>query len=104
MATRSEQETMRQLLEQYAEFQQQSFKTIETIVEKFTQSHAETTKVLQSWLDGFKVSTVPTSTVVHDSDIIAKERDYYRSKGYDVPETDLPMTAEEGITAMLKGI
>ncbi len=104
MATKSELETTRQLLEQYSEFQQQSFKTIELIVQKFTESNAETMKVLQTWLDGFKTTSIPTSTVVHDTDIIAKERDYYRSMGYDVKEHDLPMTPEEGITAMLKGI
>ena len=104
MATRSEQETTRQLLEQYAEFQQQSFKTIELIVDKFTQSNAETMKVLQTWLDGFKMTSLPTSTVIHDEDIIAKERDHYRSQGYDVPETSLPVSVEDGIAAMLKGI
>ncbi len=104
MATRSEQETMRQLLEQYAEFQQQSFKTIETIVEKFTQSHADTTKVLQSWLDGFKISTIPTSTVVRDEDILKKEREYYTDQGYDLPDTPAPPDIESSITAMLKGL
>ena len=104
MATRSEQETTRQLLEQYAEFQQQSFKTIENIVEKFTQSNADTMKVLQTWLEGFKMTSLPTTTVIHDEDIIAKEREHYRTLGYDVPETDLPVSIEDGIAAMLKGI
>jgi hypothetical protein len=104
MATRNEQETIRQLLESQAEFQQQTLKTIELIVEKFTTSHGETSKVLQSWLDSFKVTALPTSTVVHDTDIVAREREYYRGQGYEVAEHDLPNSVEEGITAMMKGI
>lgn len=104
MATKTEQELLRTLVEQQAEFQHKALTTIESIVQRFAETQAETNKVLQTWLEGFKITELPKSTVRRDEDIIALEKDRYRALGYDVPETDLPGTAEEGIAAMLKGL
>lgn len=104
MATQSEKELLRELINNQAEFQQQALTTIANIVQRFTESQDNTNKVLQTWLEGFKVTELPKSTVIHDEDIIAREREHYRSRGFDVPETDIPVSAEEGIAAMLKGL
>jgi hypothetical protein len=44
-------------------------------VREMASAMREQTKVLQTWLEGFKVAEVPTSSVVRDEDEVASERE-----------------------------
>lgn len=39
-----------------------------TLIEKVTEPQKETTRILQTWLEGFKVTQAPTTTAVTDKD------------------------------------
>lgn len=49
--------------------------TVLSMVKEMADAQREQTKVLQTWLEGFKVSEVPTSTVIRDEDEVEAERE-----------------------------
>lgn len=71
----------------------------ERIFKDFCGVLATQSKVLQTWMDSFKVTDVPKSTVYRDEDQMEKERAYYRAKGFPV---DAPI--DEQVAFMLKDI
>lgn len=71
----------------------------ERIFKEFCAAMNKNTEVLQTWMNSFKVTEVPKSTVFKDEDVLAKERAYYKELGFPV---DAPLA--EQVSFMLKDL
>ena len=71
----------------------------ERIFKDFCAALEGQSRVLQTWMDSFKVTEVPRSTVFKDEDILAKERAYYKELGFPINEP-----IDKQVAFMLKDI
>lgn len=65
------------------EAQNKPYDTLAAVVDKLSTAQQEQTKVLQEWMQGFKVTEVPTSSVMRDIDEWRLEQDRERGDGLD---------------------
>lgn len=59
----------------HAEISAKPLEIMLNIVREQADVQREQTRVLQTWLDGFRVHETPTSTVIRDEDEVAAERE-----------------------------
>ena len=76
---KSREETLKEILRDQQASQERIFKEFCGVLE-------QNSKVLQTWMDSFKTTDVPKSTVFKDEDILARERKYYKDMGFPIDE------------------
>jgi hypothetical protein len=80
-----------------AEAQAAPMRAMQGMVERMADAMGQNATVLQTWLDGFKVKEIPSSSVVRDEDEAAAERARH---GDDPSITALGMTPAEAQALM----
>ena len=61
------------------------YDTVADIGRQFMAMQADQTKVLQTWMDSFKITELPKSTVVRDADEFSEEQDRAYAELHDLP-------------------
>jgi hypothetical protein len=72
------------ITDQQLMMQENSLKIFEGMLKEVLDVTKSQTNVLQTWLDSFKVTEVPKTTVVREEDEVQAEYDRLRAKGFPV--------------------
>lgn len=79
------------LVDQQTALHEYSLKTLDNLIRDVLKISEQQNKVFQTWMESFKVTTIPTSTVVRDEDEVRLEKDRLRAQGYPV---DSPLSEQ----------
>ncbi len=63
------------------------YETINEVVDKLATMQKEQSKVLQIWMESFKVHEIPNATIVRDSDEFDAEQDREYQEKYGIPKS-----------------
>lgn len=61
-----------------------SLKTFDSLIKEVLDISKQQNKVFQTWMESFKVTTLPSSSIVREEDEVRMEKDRLRAQGYPV--------------------
>lgn len=72
------------LVEQQREGQENSLKILDRVITEVLEATKNQNRIFEQWLGLFKVTELPTSSVVREEDEVAQERERMKALGYPV--------------------